>query len=46
MSATVCKVFAVRDRTEGERNSATMKTSVKTFMELSFLKVKDLRLMN
>jgi len=43
-SATVCNVLEVSDRTEGERNRATMKVSVRTFMELGFLKVRDLRL--
>jgi len=46
MSATVCKVFDVSVRTEGERNSATTNTRVRTFMELGFLKVRDLRLMD
>ena len=42
----VCEVFDVSVRTEGERNSATTNTRVRTFMELGFLKVRDLRLMD
>jgi len=37
-------VLEVSVRIEGENSSATMKMSVRTFMELSFLKVRDLRL--